>query len=274
MKKALNFAVIGGDQRQIFAAKRLRMYGHSAELFALTGGKTYDDCKKIKADAYLLPLPFTKDGHTLFTSDTEETIPLSVLFSDIPENALIFAGKTDGFSDQRLIDYAKNEDFARYNAIPTAEGALLLAMQNLGAVIHGISVCVIGFGKIGRECAKLFHAVGADVTVFARRREVREEAVSLGFRAEPIEMLSERADAFRILLNTVPVRLIDLEILSMISKDALLMELASAPYGFNPEEAKSLGLHVISAGGLPGRFFPETAGFAVADTVLNLIKKG
>ena len=113
-----------------------------------------------------------------------------------------------------------------------------------------------------------------DAPVFARRREVREEAVSLGFRAEPIEMLSGKADLFRIVLNTVPARLINLEILSMISKDALLMELASAPYGFDPEEAKSLGLHVISAGGLPGRFFPETAGFAVADTVLNLIKKG
>ncbi|MBQ8497419.1 MAG: hypothetical protein IJ489_08215 [Clostridia bacterium] len=273
MKGDYKIAVVGGDRRNIFAAKRLCERGYRAEIFALTGGKTYDDCKKTEADAYLLPLPLTKDGESLFTPDTHEKIPLRSFFADIPKDALLFAGKTDGFTDERLIDYAKSEDFARYNAIPTAEGALLLAMQTLGAVIHGMSVCVIGFGKVGRETARLFHAVGAEVTVFARRQEAREEAELLGCRAEPIERLSVKAGAYRLLLNTVPARLIGMETLSMISKDAVLIELASAPYGFDPEEAKAMGLTGIIAGGLPGRFFPESAGIAVADTVLNLIER-
>lgn len=274
MKKKPSFAVIGGDKRQIFAAKRLRELGYTAELFALTEGRPYAALKEIRADAYLLPIPFTRDGETLFAPESDEKILISELFSDAPRDALLFAGRTQGFSDERLTDYGEREDFALYNAVPTAEGALLLAMQNLGRTVNGTRVAVIGFGKVARAAARLFHALGACVTVFARRAEARAEAQTLGYRARDIAALPETAGAYALFLNTVPARLLNLAVLSAMRGDALIMELASAPYGVDLEEAKALGLRVISAGGLPGKYFPETAGITIADTVINMIEKG
>ena len=274
MKKALNFAVVGGDERQIFAAKRLCERGHKAELFMQANGKPYAALKETQADVYLLPIPLTRDGKTIFAPKSEEKIEISSFLQDVPQEALLFAGGTADFSDARLIDYAKNEDFALYNAIPTAEGALLLALQNLGRTVCGEQTAIIGFGKVGRETARIFHAVGACVTVFARRKEIREEARLLGYETADISELSARAGNYGLWLNTVPARIFDDSVLSAVPKNALLLELASAPYGFDLGEARAFGLHAILAGGLPGRFFPETAGVAVADTGLNIIKKG
>lgn len=274
MKEALEFAVIGGDKRQIFAAERLQERGYQAELFMHSCGRPYTALKEIEAKAYLLPIPLTRDGKTIFAPESKEKIEISSFLADVPQNARIFAGGTGIFSDQRLIDYGKSEDFAVYNAVPTAEGALLLAMQNLGAAVCGMRVCVLGFGKVGRQTAALFHAVGADVTVFARREEALAEARECSLRACALEKLNETADVFRLWLNTVPARIIDAPILSRMAKNALYIELASAPYGVDRSEAAANGVRVIEAGGLPGRFFPETAGYAVCDAVLNLMKKG
>ena len=274
MKEALDFAVIGGDRRQIFAAKHLRERGYQAELFMHSAGKPYNVLKEIKAHAYLLPIPLTRDGKTIFAPESEKKIEISAFLAETPQDSLLFAGGTAGFSDKRLIDYGKSEMFALYNAVPTAEGALLLAMQNLDAVICGMRVCVLGFGKVGRQTAALFHAVGADVTVFARREEARAEARECGFHARPFEKLSETADHYRLWLNTIPSKIVDTHILSHMADNVLYIELASMPYGIDLAEAAVHGVRVIEAGGLPGRFFPETAGYAVCDAVLNLMKKG
>jgi dipicolinate synthase subunit A len=132
---------------------------------------------------------------------------------------------------------------------------------------------VIGYGKVAFATAKLFHAVGAVVTVFARKEQARIEAHMMGYTAKPLDELSACAGEYELLINTVPARILNREILSKISKDAWIMELASAPFGLDFDEAKSLGVHVELASGLPGKFFPETAGYAVADTVLDLLRE-
>ena len=75
------------------------------------------------------------------------------------------------------------------------------------------------------------------------------------------------------LINTVPARIFEKNILKRMRKESLLMELASAPFGLDFAEAESLGVRTLLASGLPGKYFPETAGYAVADTVLNALRE-
>lgn len=273
MHETLTFAVIGGDKRSLFAARRLEEYGFRTALFAISGGQPYEEYKKIKADALLLPLPLTKDGKTLFAPDEKEPISVSDVLSAAPADALLFAGRTGGISDERLTDYSAREDFAIMNAVPTAEGALLLALQGLDETICGMRVAVVGFGRVGAQTARLFRAAGAEVTVFARKTEARMSARALGCKAEATDDLEIAASDFRLFINTVPARLFTSKVLSALRKDAYVIDLASAPYGLDFSEAGRLGRKAICAAGLPGKYFPETAGRAVAETIVHILRE-
>ncbi len=273
MDKDFTFAVIGGDRRSFYAAKRLGEYGFETKLFGLEKEQAYDPLKKIQEDAVLLPIPFTRDGVHLFAPESMEKILISDVLASIPANALIFAGNVNDMTDKRISDYGKREDFAIRNAVPTAEGALLLALQNGRRTVFGMRVAVIGYGKVASATAKLFRSVGANVTVFARKSQARLEAHMMGYTAKPLSELSACAGEHELLINTVPARILDREILSKIPKDAWIMELASAPFGLDFEEAESFGVHAELALGLPGKFFPESAGYAVADTILDILRE-
>lgn len=273
MDHSFTFAVIGGDRRSFYAAKRLRAYGFETDLFGFENEKTYNPSEIIWADAVLLPIPFSRDGIHLFAPESKDKILISDILASISEKSLIFAGGVSGIGDKRITDYAKREDFALMNAVPTAEGALMLALENGKKTVRGMSVAVIGFGKVASAVAKLFSAVGAKITVFARKEQARTEAHILGYTAKPISALYECVDAFSLVINTVPSKIFERDILMRMKKDVLLMELASAPYGVDFQEAESLGIRTMLAAGLPGKYFPETSGYAVADTVLNILRE-
>lgn len=269
MKNELVFAVIGGDRRQWFAAEFLKEAGYTVHTFAMMQGLPYTELKQMKADVYILPLPVTRDGKQLYTPECDDLIPVSFLTEVLPSDAAVFAGRTD---DPRWSDYSVSEYFALQNAIPTAEGALMLAMQNRNTVLCGSSVGVIGFGKIGRAVAERFHRIGADISVFARREEVRREIRGLGYAAYGIDAIGKNECS--LLINTVPERILNHGILSALSKETFFLELASPPYGADPDLLRELGLRNLVASGIPGRYFPKTAGIAVAKTVLHSIMKG
>ena len=281
MKNIYKLAVLGGDLRLVHAAKRLAETGFSVSVYALAERICKEDVREesalsdalADADAVLLPVPLTRDGVHLFSLWKPAEILISEIFENAPRHAAILAGGADGFSEPRLYDYAKREDFARKNAIPTAEGALLLALEALSETIHGLSVGIIGFGRVARECAALFHRLDAKITVFARRKEARNEASREGFAAFPVSSLFEYAQSFRLLINTVPARVIDEKTLSALSEDALLLELASKPYGADPERATEMGVHMLLGGALPGKYFPKTAGIIIADTVTDMLRE-
>ena len=273
MDKNFTFAVIGGDRRSFYAAKRLKECGFETKLFGLKNEKPFCPLEKTEADAILLPIPFTRDGIHIFVPESTEEILISDVLASVSENSLIFAGNVKNITDDRISDYAKRDNFALMNAVPTAEGALLLALQNGKRTVFGMRVAIIGYGKVAFATAKVFHAVGADITVFARKEQARIEAHMMGYTAKPLTELIACAEEYELLINTVPARILDREILSKVAKNAWVMELASAPFGLDFDEAKSLGVHAELASGLPGKFFPETAGYAVADTVLDLLRE-
>lgn len=49
------------------------------------------------------------------------------------------------------------------NAVPTAEGAIQIAMEQTDVTLHGLPVLVIGHGRIGSLLARRLAALGAKV---------------------------------------------------------------------------------------------------------------
>ncbi len=61
------------------------------------------------------------------------------------------------------------DDVAILNAIPSAEGAIQIAMEQLPITIHGSKSFVLGFGRLGKTLARMLAGIGAITTVAARK---------------------------------------------------------------------------------------------------------
>lgn len=270
------FAIIGGDERMRYAGERLADMGFSVRSYAVPSAHSEEivSCRDIKttldgADFILLPVPLSRDFHTLWAPAHAGEILLNDVLLQAPKSARILGGGS--LADSRFVNYACRDDFACENAVPTAEGALLIAMQKLSCTIRGMHVGVVGFGRVGRAVASLFRAAGAFVTVFARRDEVCSAASVLGYCSAPISTLCTHAEELRCLINTVPSPVIGCDTLCVMRKDAIILELASEPYGVDFEAARNFGVQAVLARGLPGKYSPETAGNVIAATVLNVL---
>lgn len=115
------------------------------------------------------------------------------------------------------------------NAVPTAEGAVAIAINKLSSTLFG-SVCVVtGFGRIAKVLTKLLTAFGAKVYVAARKPADLAWAKIYGASAVKIEKLPKILTAADVVFNTVPAVLLDKSALLGIRPGALIIDLASKP---------------------------------------------
>lgn len=254
---------VGADARLRAAAQTLENAGMAVSFFE-------NDVRLFSsADAVLLPLPMSRDGiHVRDTSLEIQTI-LDAVGEDVP----IFAGKTDGITDARLVDYAKDDFFEQMNAPPTAEGALAIVLSETAITVCGMRVGILGFGRVARAVAYLFRAVGADVTVFVRREEARASAELAGYRGVSLTSLAETVCEMDTVINTIPHRIVTGEVISRMEKDTLIVDLASVPGGVDFDLAREAGIRAIHALALPGKYSPKTAGAIIGETVLSLLSQ-
>lgn len=171
-----------------------------------------------------------------------------------------------------ISDYLHREEFAIYNAVPTAEGAIQLAMEELPVTINNSRCLITGYGRIGRILSRMLCSLGAHVTVAARRFSDLAWAASQG--CVPVEIANLKDEGyFDVIFNTIPALIFDRAILSGIDKNTLLIDLASRPGGVDFNAAAELQIKTIWALSLPGRVAPKTAGLIIKNTVLNMIKE-
>lgn len=165
-------------------------------------------------------------------------------------------------------NYLFDKCYVIKNALATAEGAIFTAMQHSSDIILNRKLLITGFGNIGSIlCAKLI-AYGCDVTVCARSPLARASAENLG--ASVCDFPALCLHPCDIIFNTVPHPVIDRYALASLDSDAMIIELASAPGGVDMNAANELGVTVVGAGGLPGKYCPAFAGRVLKDTVLQL----
>lgn len=263
-----NVLLAGGDRRALYLSRLLRAGGFQV----WTMGLEEDDQKTARperADALLLPYPWAARDDAVPTLTGLSIHPEDVLRRVRP-GTLTIAGsglEPDEPNVRRLglslCDYREAPGFEERNAALSAEGALAYAMRETEESLDGMNVLMTGYGLFGRKTARLFAALGARTTVLARREEQRRLARSDGMRAAPLEAFSALAGEAAMVLNTVPARVLGEEQLSSLPGNCVLMELASAPGGFDPAQARRLGLRQKALPGLPGLYAPQAAARAL-----------
>lgn len=183
---------------------------------------------------------------------------------DIP----VFAGNIKA---DNIFDYTKKETFALKNAYLTAESALALAVSESPKSLINSKCLIVGYGRIGNALHKYLSAFTCDITVCARSCNSRTLARSKNADVMDLEALKNESD-FDFVFNTVPHPVFNEKEISALKKGALVIDLASFPGGVDKHIAKSNGIHLIIARGLPAKFSPKTAGEIVADTIDKMIK--
>lgn len=225
-------------------------------------------------EAYLTELA-KKKGHQVLFEGPWDVVILSLPRSDmpndladqLPDGQKIICGMTNESFDRmarerkwHLMRILKDEWYTQENAILSAEGAIYFAMQLAPFSLCGAKCAVLGYGRIGKALCGMLRGLGARVTVVARRAESRKEA---GKDSIPLEDLPKILPEIDILFNTIPSPVLGKEMLSLVSKDALLLELASAPYGIDLPAAQQMELRAWLESGIPGRYCPQSSAAAI-----------
>ena len=276
--KSLEFWVLGGDGRYPWAVRALRDSGLQVKTW---GVPEMDDQAKepqealARADIALLPIkPFRGEWMQLGNRELEWALlprqmkPHATLIAgDFPDEAENWL-KSQGIWCGSILE---NEKYLMENAAVTAEGALYLALELLPRTLWRAEILVIGWGRIGRFLAGKLAALGAKVTVTARRESQWAELESLGFRPEETGRYHQGLAQYDLIINTVPAAVLTAEQLAKTKPECQLIELASLPGGLPPEAEQIRRVRV--ARGLPGKMFPQTAGQQLAEAVWAVLAR-
>ena len=125
-------------------------------------------------------------------------------------------------------------------------------MEELPVTLNGSNVIVTGYGRIGKYLSRLLSALGATVTVFARKQTDFALIKAAGLTPASYLYLPDAAMKADALYNTVPARIIGRDALEAL-RGGLIIDLAASPFGCDLSEAAEAEVRVIRAGGLPGK---------------------
>ncbi|GKS09970.1 dipicolinate synthase subunit DpsA [Paenibacillus chitinolyticus] len=279
---------IGGDARQLEVIDKLIELDASVTLigfdnlqkpFAGAAGKRLSPEALEKADALVLPVVGTDEQGLVESIFSGNELTLTAdLLSALPKHAVIYTGMAKPYLKQlcesqglKLVELLERDDVAIYNSIPTAEGALMIAIQNTDITIHGSQSMVLGFGRTGLTMARTLQGLGAKVKVGVRKPEHFARALEMGFTPFYTRELYQEVANIDLLFNTIPTMIVTAQIITNIPHRAVLIDLASKPGGMDFRFAEKRGIKAMLAPGLPGIVAPKTAGRILANTLSQLM---
>lgn len=217
--------------------------------------ETYQKEKMVSENVYVLPIPVSKlDKDTALKEKLKEE-----LIKCDSENCYVFGGLLDhewvSFLEERNIaywDFMKLPEVVEGNGWITAEATIAEVLKHGERSIKGQKILVTGFGCCGAKIAEVFSSLGANVLVAARRKEVRAEAESKGYQAVDFLGVKDCIGEIDTIINTVPAMVITEELIRRMSKEALIIDIASKPGGTDFAAAQKHGIKAKLALGLPG----------------------
>lgn len=279
-------AVLGGDAREMYLATELAILGASVRVVGLPLPATprvviCDDIPSTVegTQGIVLPVPGVNEKGQIYA--THGTLPLYLSeesLGRVPPGTPVFVGVARPVLrelvrrlDLVLVELMDLDHVAILNSIPTAEGAIMMAMERLPVTLHGSEAFVVGFGRTGVTLGRVLHALGARTTVVARSPAQRARALEMGLRAVGFAEFPEHIHRADVIFNTVPALVLTAELLRRSRPGLLIIDLASSPGGTDFAAAERLGITALLAPGLPGKVAPKTAGRLLAVTIAEYL---
>ena len=282
-----SFSIIGGDKRNIALAEILFGQGHDVKMFgfAESGRELPMQCKNLaealRESQYIIgPTPCSHNGGALNTPFHLGALVVEDLFQRIQPHQVFIAGHVNAETHEmakhyhvRLVDMLKHEALLTLNAIPTAEGAIKIAIEETDITLHGNHAMVIGFGRIGTILCRMLRGIGAKVSAVVNSPRGFALAKSAGHDAINFAEINDYLPHVDVIYNTVPHIILDKNNMGLIKKQTLIIDLASPPYGVDAMAGRDLGLKILFSTSLPGKVAPVTTATYMLQTIHQIIEE-
>ncbi len=253
----LHFFIFENDLRQEMIAKYLVKKG----------------CVKLTKEeigkADFIMLPFVNRG------DMEEIN--HEFMSKINKKCVVFTGAENEILRRqfekyniKFVEIIKSKSISALNAIPTAEGVIYNALGELDKTIFGSKVLVVGYGICGTEIAKKFYYLGSEVDTLEIVKNKNIRAKTMGIK--PVEKDEISRKKYDLIINTVPKKVFDIDILKNIDKETVIFDIASPPFGFDEYDMKALNLKYKRLRGLPSKFGLQFSGEMISEYIIDEVK--
>lgn len=280
-------AVIGGDDREIILVAELVQMGADVRVAGISRLAENQNvrCFENVADAVkdarfvILPMPGIDEKGLIKAKYGTQSMGLNrETMLSFRDDSLIIVGfarpllkdlvKQRGI---RMVEIADRDEVAILNSIPSAEGAIMMAMEATDITICGSDAIVIGFGRCGVTLARMLDGIGARTSVVARKPKDLARIREMGLTPLTYEAFKDQANKADFIFNTVPALVLDGSVLKGVKKNVYICDIASVPGGVDFEAAKALGINAVLAPGLPGKVAPRTAGMILAEVIPEII---
>ena len=257
-----SFYIIEGDKRNINIKKMYEDEGKALENF-------------LYANYIIAPTPFSKDGVNVTGTDIkcEEILQWC-------ENKILFSGAIPKAVKEQLdkenikyYDLMEYDELAILNAIPTAEGAIKIAMEKTDITLCGADILVLGFGRIGKVLSKMLLGIGANVYCEARKTKDLAQIKSMGYNDVDLKDLDNYLSKFDYIFNTVPYMILDKTRLDLVKKDVCIIDLASKPGGVDFEYAKEININASLELALPAKIAPKSSAIYFKQIIDKIVQE-
>ena len=282
-------AVLGGDTRMLehmrlarAAEAIVKHYGSVPGAEEAAGRPQAASLAEAVKGARIIscPIPGIGEDDAIYARYTSERLKLTtdVLMGAAP-GAFLFTCWSTPQTEQwakgtpvRIIGYANDDALAILHAVPTAEGAVRIAIENTDETILGMHVLCIGFGRVGTSVAQAFDGLKARVTLAARNPAQLARAAAMGLEALALRDLAARISEFPLVVSSASGKVLDKPLLERTRADAVIIDLCSPPGSIDFDSADALGRKVIWARAQAGRA-PKRAGRDEWQVLMRILRE-
>ncbi len=163
-----------------------------------------------------------------------------------------------------------SQEMTILNALPTAEGVIYNVLGNFDKCLVGAKVLVLGYGVCGSKIAEKLQALKAEVYVLEGCELKKTIALVSGIvNIEEKEIIEHNFD---IIINTIPLSIVSEKTINTLDKNTLILEVASAPFGFDEDMMVKKGFKYKKLRGLPSRFGVKYSGNNISNFILKNVE--
>ena len=271
----MNISFIGGDNRNLILSNLFEAENNTVFRFGLQNNENLlEECIK-NAEIIVTAIPFSNDFEKIYMPGSTKIVKIDDFVAYI-NNKIVVGGKISKdvikqleLKNNKVIDILENEDLAIKNTIPTAEGIVKILVENTDITIHNSNIAILGFGKVGKQTAKVMQALRGKVFCFDNKKEEVANIKLCGYNV--INDISKSLRNMDVIINTIPQLVLSKEILKLINKNILILDVSSKPGGVDFEYAIKNNYKVIHELGIPGKVAPKTSAKYIKEIIENLI---
>ena len=280
-------AVLGGDDRELILVPQLARLGANVRVAGITkfiGNNLvqyFESAEEAVSGARFVILPMSgidEQGNIMARYAQKPLSFTRDLIRFCIDDCIVIVGFARPLLKQLiterglgLVEIAGMDEVAIMNSIPSAEGALQMAMEATDITIHGSNAIVLGFGRGGLTLARMLFALGAKTSVAARKPADLARIAEMGMKPLNYSQLPECIKKADIVFNTVPALVLDESLLRKTKPAVYICDIASTPGGVDFKAAEKLGRNAVLAPGLPGKVAPRTAGLILSRVIPDII---